>query len=181
MIGTLHDALDGAAALLPGGLGAFITVFEAIVDHVADVLEHVGGDLGTVSHDIFGAATGDMHRRKRRTDAMALRDVMRRVGRDGDLTGRISESLLGMARILPYVAGTHVFDVKPESRTRLESLRQDVASLNDYETRLTDKTQFLLDAILGFTNIEQNNVFRVLTDRLGDRYSRRPSSPACTG
>ena len=58
---------------------------------------------------------------------------------------------------------TQVFDVKPESHTRLESLRQDVASLNDYETRLTDKTQFLLDAILGFTNIDQNNVFRVLT------------------
>ena len=58
----LHDNLDGEAALLPGGLGAFITVFEAIVDHVADVLEHVGGDLGAVSHDIFGAATGGSHK-----------------------------------------------------------------------------------------------------------------------
>ena len=160
---TLHDRLDTEDGLLAGGLGAFITVFEAIVDHVADVLEHVGGDLGAVSHEIFGVATGSASKRRSRGDALALRGIMRRVGQDGDLTGRISESLLGMARILPYVASTRLIDIDPEARLRLESLRQDVASLNDYETRLTDKTQFLLDAILGFTNIDQNNVFRVLT------------------
>ena len=160
---TLHDHLDGDGVLLSAGLGAFITVFEAIVDHVADVLEHVGGDLGAVSHDIFGAATADRHKQGARSDATALRGVLRRVGQDGDLTGRISESLLGMARILPYVASTRVIEISPDARLRLESLKQDVASLNDYETRLTDKTQFLLDAILGFTNIDQNNVFRVLT------------------
>jgi magnesium transporter len=160
---ALQDGLDKTASLMPGGLGAFLTVFEAIVDHVADVLEHVGGDLGAVSHDIFSKATAGGHKQRPRHDALALRTVMSRVGRDGDLTGRISESLLGMARILPYVACTQVIEVKPEAHTRLESLRQDVSSLNDYETRLTDKTQFLLDAILGFTNIDQNNVFRVLT------------------
>jgi magnesium transporter len=39
----------------------------------------------------------------------------------------------------------------------------DVASLNDYETHLTDKIQFLLDAALGFINTEQNDLFKVLT------------------
>jgi Mg2+ and Co2+ transporter CorA len=38
-----------------------------------------------------------------------------------------------------------------------------VASLNDYETHLTDKIHFLLDATLGLTNVEQNNIFRILT------------------
>ncbi len=42
-------------------------------------------------------------------------------------------------------------------------MRQDVASLNDYDVQITGKVQFLLDATLGFINIQQNNVIKVLT------------------
>jgi len=37
------------------------------------------------------------------------------------------------------------------------------SDLNDYEGQLSDKVQFLLDAVLGFISIEQNDLFRVLT------------------
>ncbi|MGH7154451.1 MAG: CorA family divalent cation transporter, partial [Acetobacteraceae bacterium] len=40
---------------------------------------------------------------------------------------------------------------------------QDIASLNDYDVQVTGKVQFLLDATLGFINIQQNNVMKVLT------------------
>jgi magnesium transporter len=49
------------------------------------------------------------------------------------------------------------------SRKRLEAVSKDVASLSDYETRLSDKIQLLLDAVLGFINIQQNEMFKVLT------------------
>src|SRR5438445_198440 len=49
-------------------------------------------------------------------------------------------------------------DVKP----RLETVRQDVISLNDYDTHLVNKVQLLLDATLGLINIEQNNIIKVL-------------------
>ena len=49
------------------------------------------------------------------------------------------------------------------SRKRLEAVSKDVASLSDYETRLTDKIQLLLDAVLGFINIQQNELFKILT------------------
>ena len=48
-------------------------------------------------------------------------------------------------------------------RKRLDSVSKDVMSLSDYETRLSDKIQLLLDAILGFINIEQNDLFKILT------------------
>ena len=38
-----------------------------------------------------------------------------------------------------------------------------MAALGDYENRLTDKVQFLLDSTLGFINIEQNRTFKLLT------------------
>ena len=37
------------------------------------------------------------------------------------------------------------------------------ALLVDFETHLNSKAQFLLDAILGFINTKQNEIFRVLT------------------
>ena len=45
----------------------------------------------------------------------------------------------------------------------MHTLRHDIASLNDFDTHLNDKLQFLLDATLGFINIAQNNVMKVLT------------------
>ena len=45
----------------------------------------------------------------------------------------------------------------------MNTVKQDVQSLNDYEAHLSSKVQFLLDATLGFINIEQNNFIKVLT------------------
>ena len=42
-------------------------------------------------------------------------------------------------------------------------MRQDIASLSDYDEHLANKVQFLLDATLGFINIAQNNIIKVLT------------------
>jgi magnesium transporter len=49
------------------------------------------------------------------------------------------------------------------SVTRLKAIRSDVASLTDYEAHLSSKIQFLLDATLGFINIEQNEIVKTLT------------------
>jgi magnesium transporter len=47
--------------------------------------------------------------------------------------------------------------------TRLKAIRADIASLTDYEAHLAGKVQFLLDATLGFINIEQNEIVKTLT------------------
>ncbi|HLH50487.1 MAG TPA: CorA family divalent cation transporter, partial [Roseiarcus sp.] len=43
------------------------------------------------------------------------------------------------------------------------SIARDVASLSDYERHLSDKIQFLLDASLGMINVDQNDIFKILT------------------
>ena len=40
---------------------------------------------------------------------------------------------------------------------------KDVTSLNEYKAHLSGKVQFLLDAVLGYITIEQNDLFKVLT------------------
>jgi magnesium transporter len=146
-----------------GGPGALIAILEAIVDHAADVLEGAGSDLDCLSEEIFGTNAANVRRHRPRADGDKLRGVTRKIGRNGDLTSKIEDLLLGMARMLPYVAANAASYLEAGIRAKLESLQRDIDSLNDYETHLTNKIQFLLDATLGLTNIEQNNIFRILT------------------
>jgi magnesium transporter len=45
----------------------------------------------------------------------------------------------------------------------LQAIRADIASLSDYHGHLFGKIQFLLDATLGFINIQQNDIVKALT------------------
>ena len=92
-----------------------------------------------------------------------LRETLAAIGRKGDVISFIRDSQVGAARIVPYVMSTAADWLPQDLKPRLDTLRQDVASLNDFDTHLNDKLQFLLDATLGFINIAQNNVMKVLT------------------
>ena len=45
----------------------------------------------------------------------------------------------------------------------MKAIRADIASLTEYQSHLSGKAQFLLDATLGFINIEQNEIVKTLT------------------
>jgi len=162
---AFDDVLDTVSRhpMQAGGPGALVAILEAIVDHAADVLEGVAGDLDCLSEEIFGTNAANVRRHKPREDGAQLRLVLHKVGRNGDLTSKIEDLLLGMARMVPYVGANAAPYLEAGIRAKLKSLQRDIDSLNDYETHLTDKIHFLLDATLGLTNIEQNNIFRILT------------------
>jgi magnesium transporter len=146
-----------------GGPSALVVILEAIIDNTADLLERVGGDLDALSEAILGTNSVNPHRRKRHESGGQLPLLLREIGRSGDLTSKIEDLLLGMGRMLPYVVVHATPSLESGIRARLKNLERDVRSLNDYETHLTEKIQLLLDATVGLTNIEQNNIFRVLT------------------
>ena len=89
--------------------------------------------------------------------------MLKTIGRDGDLLSKVSESMLGLTRIVQYMLVKGQGEITPELKARLDTVNQDVKSLHDFQDHLTNKSQFLLDTVLGLANIEQNNVFRVLT------------------
>ncbi|HUI22234.1 MAG TPA: magnesium transporter CorA family protein [Methylocella sp.] len=149
--------------LQAGGPGALATILEVIVDHAADLLENNASDLDCLSEEVFGTHHIKTQRHRPLEDGDRLRSVMHKIGRNGDLISKIEDVLLGIARMLPYIAANAAPYLEADIGTKLKSLQSDVTSLNDYETHLTDKIQFLLDATLGLTNIEQNNIFRILT------------------
>ena len=160
---NLAREVCGKGDVSPGGMGATITILEMIVDHIADLLERIGGELDTVSRDIFLSRTliGTKHRPRRSSDA--LHELLRNIGRHADLVSKVSESLLGLSRVPPFITTKAAEMLTPELKTRIETIAQDAKSLHEFQEHLAGKTQFLLDALLGLANIEQNNVFRVLT------------------
>jgi magnesium transporter len=143
-----------------GGMQPFLGLMEAMVDRLADVLEKTGADLETLSGRVFAVSASDSSGRRR--DAF-LRGALTEVGRTGTLISHVRDGLLGLVRIVRFVRETAAGWLRETETSRLKVLDSDVASLNDYDTQLTNKVQFLLDAIMGFISIEQNNIFKVLT------------------
>jgi len=147
----------------------FLLVVEELVDNLADLLEEMSGDLDSLSTRIFdfdagarpGARKGDATAPKRRD--LALRRLLRSVGRHGKSLSKVRASLLGLARITAFAKGECGQTLAEGDAPRFDTLAQDIASLDEFETRLSETDQFLLDATLGLINIEQNNAFRVLT------------------
>jgi|SRR5579859_2430853 len=154
------ESIEKPGALRGSAAGAFVGLLETIVDRMADGLESVGAELDTVSKRIFRENVTP--RPPARADA-DLRATLRKVGHIGDLTSKIRDSLLGLGRMAPYVT-THGADwLPPEVRPDLETVRQDILSLTEYDAQLTNNVQLLLDATLGLINVEQNNIIKVLT------------------
>lgn len=142
------------------GAHIFVGLMEAIVDRQADALEQARNELEVLSHAIFALGISDTG--GRRNEDATLRRTLGELGRIGDLISHVRDTQIGAARIVPYVETMTVEWLPKELTPRLATLRQDIASVSEFDTHLTNKLQFLLDATLGFINIAQNNVMKVM-------------------
>lgn len=141
----------------------FAGLIDAIVDRLADVLELIAADLDQLSHRLFRLSPATAKASKPSREQDYLRQALQRVGSAGDASSQIRDALLGIARIVPFVAIHGADWVGAEVKVELETLRHDVGSLSDYDGHLLNKVQLLLDATLGLINVEQNNIIKVLT------------------
>jgi magnesium transporter len=151
----------GDDAGLENGMCVFTSLLEAMVDRGADVLEQLGATTDTLSRSVF---KGGLIRRKRPIrSSRRMREALENVGELADKLAKARDVLMNVGRIASFAGEIGSEWITPASRKRLEAVSKDVASLSDYETRLSDKIQLLLDAVLGFINIQQNDLFKILT------------------
>jgi magnesium transporter len=132
-----------------------------MVDVSADLLEETSAQLDAVSKVVFRKT--NLKRRHPTRSNNRLHNTLVDVGNIGERLSRVRDSLLGLQRIVPFVTEPKRDWISSVMQTRLESAKRDLLSLIDYETHLYTKVQFLLDAILGFINTKQNDIFTVLT------------------
>ena len=139
----------------------FVTVLEAMVDYGADLLERLNGEVASISRWVFRKYPKPDRNNTRA--AKTTRATLIAVGSVGEHLSEIRDTLLALQRIAPFVSDSARDWLPTEVSARLRTVRTDLLSLTDFESHLSNKVQFLLDAVLGFINTEQNEIFKVLT------------------
>ena len=139
----------------------FVGLCEEIVDRLADSLEHAAAELRKLSEDTFRVPA--THGREVQRSNRAIRAKLRHVGRLADGIAETRDVLLGVGRAVGFVSERTRDWNEHNLESRLGSIQRDVASLAEYEVHLSDKIQFLLDAMVGLIGIAQNDVFKILT------------------
>ncbi len=133
-------------------------LLDAVIDRCADILERAGAELDQVSHDIFEPES------ERHGHAKQYSQILISIGRKGDLTSKVRESLVSIGRVVTFLSAV-VEGVKwsKDMREQLKTMQRDVASLTDHASYLSNKITFVLDAMLGVVNLEQNNIIKLFS------------------
>ncbi|WP_027571880.1 magnesium transporter CorA family protein [Bradyrhizobium sp. WSM1743] len=151
----------GSDASLENGMCVFASLLEAMIDRGADVLEHLGAKVDQLSRGVFKGGLVRTQRPVR--SSRKMREALEMIGELANRLAKARDVLLGVGRIASFAGDVGSEWITASSKKRLEAVSKDVVSLSDYETRLSDKIQLLLDAVLGFVNIQQNELFKILT------------------
>jgi magnesium transporter len=135
-------------------VAVFTALIEGIVDVTADRLEALGNHLSTLSEQVF------FDGQKQRS---LLRGALFKVGTMQRQSTQIRSALLGVSRVVTYLCDVAPPWIDAELRQQFKSIQGDIGSLNEFQQQLSDRLQFMLDAVLGFINNDQNDIMKVLT------------------
>ncbi len=133
----------------------FINLLETTVERLADLLELVSLELENISQQIFR-----MRQAGREID---LQRSLIKIGRCGNIAGKVRESLVDKSRMIIFAEQAAVEALCAEGRSRMHAVARDVQSLSDHASYTSGKIQFLLDATLGLINIEQNRIIKLFS------------------
>ena len=138
------------------GDSVLMDLLDAVIDRSADILERIGAEVDQISHTIFEPDDD--------AGPPSYNDVLKALGRKGDLTSKARESLVSIGRLLLFLAHeAETMKWSKDMRAQLQSMQRDVLSLTDHASYLTNKITFLLDAMLGVVNIQQNNIIKIFS------------------
>jgi magnesium transporter len=138
------------------GESVLMDLFDAVIDRSADIQERIGAEVDQISHTIFEPEA--------EAETPSYNEILKALGRKGDLTSKLRESLVSLGRVLLFLANeAEALKWPKDVRAQLQLMRRDVISLTDHASYLTNKITFLLDALLGVVNLQQNNIIKIFS------------------
>ncbi len=150
--------LEKSPVLCASPSAALLNLMDAIVDRLADSIEHVDGELDAISKHAFRRSRGA---NVQRVSNLALQHLIGRIGHAQDSLSRARTSAVSLTRALGFLS--YASPKKDGLNEHIKSLTRDLASLSDHATYLSGNITFLLDATLGLINVEQNVVLKIFT------------------
>jgi magnesium transporter len=133
------------------GKDVLLDLYAADAEYSADALEDVYAELEVVGKKVLNPQVTD--------DAAA--HILSEIARGEDLNGRIRRNVLDTRRALSFLMRGKFLTTKQHEEAR--EIVRDIESLDGHTTFLFGKINFLMDATVGFININQNKRVSKLT------------------
>ncbi len=152
---TFPERADKAVLACTSGEAVFLGLAEEIIGRLADLLEGSGRNLDAVSQGVFAETT---------QDGAALSAALRRVGREGDLLGRVRLALLTLERAIGFYAqGIAGRGGSDPARAAAKALTRDIQALEVHADFISNRVALATDATLGMINLAQNSTVRIVS------------------
>ena len=128
-----------------------LDLYATDAEYSADALESVYAELEKISASVLT---------ERMTDAEAGK-VLARIANEEDLNGRIRRNVMDTRRAVSFLMRKKLLEADQAEEAR--QILRDIESLDGHTAFLFDKINFLMDATVGFININQNKIIKMFS------------------
>ena len=138
-------------ALIEDAKDVLLKLYDADAEYSADVLEGIYDNLEKVSARVLKKDVND-------TEAG---EVLAAIAREEDLNGRIRRNVMDTRRAVSFMMRSRMLNAEQFEESR--QILRDIDSLASHTAFLFDKSNFLMDATVGFININQNKIIKIFS------------------
>ena len=137
--------------LIENAKDVLLMLFDADAEYCADTLEDIYDDLEKVSRQVLAGEV---------TDNKAG-EVLAAIARHEDMSGRIRRNVMDTRRAVSFLMRSRMLNAEQFEEAR--QILRDLDSLDGHTAFLFDKINFLMDATVGFININQNKIIKIFS------------------
>jgi magnesium transporter len=138
-------------ALIEDAKDVLLKLYDADAEYSADALEGIYDSLEKVSARVL---------KQQLNDQMAG-EVLNAIAREEDLNGRIRRNVMDTRRAVSFMMRSRMLNAEQFDEAR--QILRDIDSLDSHSTFLFDKINFLMNATVGFININQNKIIKIFS------------------
>jgi magnesium transporter len=138
-------------SLIDDAKDVLLKLYDADAEYSADALEGIYDSLEAVSARVL----------RRELDDKAAGAALSAIAREEDLNGRIRRNVMDTRRAVSFMMRSRLLGAEQFEEAR--QILRDIDSLDSHSTFLFDKINFLMNATVGFININQNKIIKIFS------------------
>ena len=138
-------------ALIEDAKDVLLKLYDADAEYSADALEGIYDALEAVGAGVL----------KQDVDDKAAGAALAAIAKEEDLNGRIRRNVMDTRHAVSFMMRSRMLNAEQFEEAR--QILRDIDSLDSHTAFLFDKINFLLDATVGFININQNKIIKIFS------------------
>ena len=138
-------------ALIEDAKDVLLKLYAADAEYSADALEGIYDALEVVGQRVLKEDVND---------AVAA-EALSAIAKEEDLNGRIRRNVMDTRRAISFMMRSRLLNAEQFEEAR--QIMRDIDSLDSHTTFLFDKINFLMNATVGFININQNKIIKLFS------------------